>query len=80
LATDTREVELSDPDTPCTKSHYLRDISVAPDGGIDSSHARFQYQCILCVQGDIATEPPLMKEVLGNQKNTDIPVMATFRK
>ena len=40
----------------------------------------FQYYYILCVQRDITTLPHLMKEVLANQNDTDIPVMAAFRK
>ena len=40
----------------------------------------FQYHSILCVQRDIATVPPLMKDFLGNQKDTDIPVISAFRE
>ena len=40
----------------------------------------FQYHYILSVQRNIATVPPLMKEVLGNQNDTDTPVMAAIRK
>jgi len=39
----------------------------------------FQYHNILCVQNDIATVPPLVEEVLCNQNDTDIPLMAAFR-
>ena len=38
-----------------------------------------QYHKILCVQEDFATVPALMKEVLRNQDDTDILVMAAFR-
>ena len=40
----------------------------------------FQYQNILRVQRDIATVPPLMNEVPGNQNNSDVAVIAAFRK
>jgi hypothetical protein len=40
----------------------------------------FQYHNIHCVQLEIATVPPLVEEVLGNQNDTAIPVMAAFRK
>jgi len=40
----------------------------------------FQNHKILCGQGDIATVPALMKEVLVSQYDTDIPVMPAFRK
>ena len=41
LTTDSREFVLSHPDTPCTDRYCLRDIPVAPDGRLDSYHARF---------------------------------------
>ena len=40
----------------------------------------FQYHFVLSILRDIAAVPPLMKEVLGNQKDTDIPVIFAFRK
>jgi molybdopterin/thiamine biosynthesis adenylyltransferase len=40
----------------------------------------FQNHNILCVQRDIVTVTPLKKEVLHNQNDTDILVMAAFRK
>ena len=78
LTADNREVLLQHSDTPGTVRHSLRDIPVSPDGRI-ITHV-FQNHNIHCFQGDIATVPALMKEVLGNQNDPDIPVMAAFRK
>ena len=40
----------------------------------------FQNHIILCVVGDFATVAALMKEVMLNQNDTDIPVMVASRK
>ena len=64
--TDSREVFLLHSDKPAAIRHYVWDIPVSADGRIDSYHARFSKTNILCVQGDIATVPALMKEVPGN--------------
>ena len=40
----------------------------------------FQNHNTHCVQGDITIVPTLMKEVLGNQNDTDITVVAALNK
>jgi len=59
--------------------YYLQAVLVALDVRIDSYHARFQNNNILCLQRDTATVLALMKQVLVNQNDTDIPVMSAFR-
>jgi hypothetical protein len=49
-------------------------------GEVIHVHNVLQYNNILYVERNIPTVAPLVKEILSNQNDADIPVMSTFRK
>ena len=66
-------------DTP-SKSGTVFGIKVSRQIAELIFKTELSHHYFLCVQRDIVIGPPLMKEVLGNLNDTDIPVMAAFRK
>jgi hypothetical protein len=67
-------------DTRPTVLFYREAVLVVPDVGIVTYHARFSKQqyTLRSVRCRDRTCP--MKQILGNQNDTDIPMMADIRK
>ena len=78
IISHTRELLLWLSDTPGTVRHCLPDIS--PVCRIDSYGARFSKPQHTLRSARYRDITPLMKEVLCNKNDTDIPVIAAFRK
>jgi hypothetical protein len=80
LTPGSREVLLYHADAVSTVLYYREAVVVAQYVRMIPITHVFQNNIILRVQWDIATVLALMKQILGNQNDTDIPMMAAFRK
>jgi len=80
LTPGSRVVPSGPADTHPTVLHNREAVLVATGVRIVPCHARILRKQYICVQCNVATELAVMKQILGNQNDTDIPMMAALRK